>query len=189
MQNFNSLASTHQTDVAYFWTFFKENFRIFQKIEKWISKNSESEYAVLSFNYQSICMSNFSTPASTQTDLDFFWQFFKFISEFFRRTLKRISKKFKFEYVVWRCNKQSMFMQNFKSLVSTQTELDKFFTIFQVNFRILTALENFKTCDFPWKCVRIDIRYFVLFSILSTNETWIVLVSLAKKKLLQIFTL
>jgi hypothetical protein len=49
MQNFNSLAST-QTDIAKFWTFFQENFKVFLKILKRISKNSKSEYAVFSLN-------------------------------------------------------------------------------------------------------------------------------------------
>jgi hypothetical protein len=35
-------------------------------------------------------------------------------------------------------------MQNFNSLASTQTDLDKFLTIFQVNFRIfLKKIQNF----------------------------------------------
>jgi hypothetical protein len=39
---------------------------------------------------------------------------------------------------------QSMFIQNFKSLASTQTDLDKYLTIFQVNFRIfLRKFQNF----------------------------------------------
>jgi hypothetical protein len=74
MQNFYSLAST-QTDITKIWIFFHENFKKFQKILKQVSKNSKSEYAVLSLNWQSIFMPNFSSPASTQTDLNFFDHF------------------------------------------------------------------------------------------------------------------
>jgi hypothetical protein len=48
-----------------------------------------------------------------------------------------------------------MFMQNFNSLASTQTDLDKFLTIFQVNFRIF--LSKFQI--FPiLKKIQIDYR-------------------------------
>jgi hypothetical protein len=52
MQNFSSPAQAGefwvqtQTDLANFLTLFQENFRIFQKIFKRFSKNSESESAV-----------------------------------------------------------------------------------------------------------------------------------------------
>jgi hypothetical protein len=46
MQNFNSLAST-QTDIANFLTFFQENFRIIQKIQKILFINSKTEYEIL----------------------------------------------------------------------------------------------------------------------------------------------
>jgi hypothetical protein len=52
--------------------------------------------------------------------------FVKKISEFFRRNLKRIFQKFKSENVVSSYNLQSMFMENFNSLFSTQTEIQIF---------------------------------------------------------------
>jgi Ca2+-binding EF-hand superfamily protein len=65
-------------------------------------------------------------------------QIFDFFQENFRiyqQSLERIFKFIKFEHAVLCENLQSMFMQNFSSLASTQIDLDKFFTFFQENFR------------------------------------------------------
>jgi hypothetical protein len=73
---------------------------------------------------------------ATQTDLDLFLTFFQKFPEFFRKTLKRISKNYKFEYPFLFVNQQSMLMSNFSSLPATQTDLDQFLTFFQENFRV-----------------------------------------------------
>jgi hypothetical protein len=73
-------------------------------------------------------------------ELRFFEHFFKKFSEVFRRTLKQISKQSYSEYVVSCYNYQSMSMQNFNSLASTQTDIAKFLTIFQENFRIFQKI-------------------------------------------------
>jgi hypothetical protein len=46
------------------------------------------------------------------------------------------SKKSKYEYAILYFTKQSMFLQNFSSLASIQTDLDKFLTFFQEKFKI-----------------------------------------------------
>jgi hypothetical protein len=45
-------------------------------------------------------MQNFSSLASTQTDLDIFLTIFEKISGFFRKTLKQIPKNSKPEYLI-----------------------------------------------------------------------------------------
>jgi hypothetical protein len=81
-------------------------------------------------------MQNFSSLVCTQTDLDTFLTIFKKkILGFFRKTLKQILKTSKPEYALY-LTLQSMFIQNLSSLASTQTDLDKFLTIFEENSRI-----------------------------------------------------
>jgi hypothetical protein len=72
---------------------------------------------------------------ATQTHLDKILTFFQEFSEFFRKTLKQISKDSKFEQTFLFFNKQRMVMPDFSSLPATQTDLDKFLTFFQENFR------------------------------------------------------
>ena len=75
----------------------------------------------------------------------FFWHFFKKISEFFSKSLKRILKISKSEYACLYVYKQITFMSNFSSLAFTQTDLGKFLTFFQENFRIfLRKFQNFE---------------------------------------------
>jgi hypothetical protein len=81
-------------------------------------------------------MPNFSSLPATQADLEKFLTIFQEISEFFRKTLKRISINSKCEYQFIFFNKQRMFMPNFSSLPATQIDLDKFLTFFQENFRV-----------------------------------------------------
>jgi hypothetical protein len=57
------------------------------------------------------------------------------MSEFFRKTLEQISKISKYKYLLLFVNKQQMVIPNFSSLPASQTDLDKFFTIFQENFK------------------------------------------------------
>jgi hypothetical protein len=65
-----------------------------------------------------------------------FWHFFKKIPGVFRKTLKQILKYSKPEYSILYLTQQSMFMHNVNSLACTQTDLDKFLTIFEENFKI-----------------------------------------------------
>jgi hypothetical protein len=62
------------------------------KTLKLISKTCKFEYKFLIVNKQRMFMLNFSSLPATQTGLDKFGHFFKKISEFFRKTLERISK-------------------------------------------------------------------------------------------------
>jgi hypothetical protein len=82
-------------------------------------------------------MPNFNSLPATQTHLDDYLTFFQKISEFFRKTLKRISKNCKFEYaIIFNFQLAQMFMPILSSLACTQTPLDKFLTFFQENFRV-----------------------------------------------------
>jgi hypothetical protein len=74
-------------------------------------------------------MQNFSSPASTQTDLDFFDIFSRKFQNF---SEERFSEFLKYSIL---SKKQSMFMSNFSSPASTQTDLDFFFNIFSRNFQ------------------------------------------------------
>jgi hypothetical protein len=76
MQNFCSLAYT-QTDLDKFLTIFEENSRNFQK-NLLFSKFQKCPNLSIQFSTQpSMFMQNFSSPASTQTDLDKFLTFFE----------------------------------------------------------------------------------------------------------------
>jgi hypothetical protein len=109
----------------------------FKKDTKWTSQNFKKEKALKTFSKSSF-MQNFSSS----TD---FWLFFKKLSGFFRKTLKRIQKN------------PYMFMQNFRSLACTQTDLDTILTIFEDNFRIFqeNSLANSKKFQ-TW------VSYFIL---------------------------
>jgi hypothetical protein len=74
-------------------------------------------------------MQSFSSVVSIQTDLDKFLTIFDENSSI--KTLKQIPENSKSEYAIFHLTLQSMFMQNFSSLASTQTDLDKFLTFFQ----------------------------------------------------------
>jgi hypothetical protein len=76
MPNFNSLPAT-QIDLDKFFTIFQENFIIFRKTLKRISKNSKFEYPFIFVNQQRIFMPNFSSLPAPQTDYDKFLTFFQ----------------------------------------------------------------------------------------------------------------
>jgi hypothetical protein len=75
----------------------------------------------------------YSSPASTQMD---FWHFFKKISEFSEELLRTLSKLSKSKFSCYNQQSMFMFMHNFSSPASTQTDLEFFLTFFQENFRI-----------------------------------------------------
>jgi hypothetical protein len=80
-------------------------------------------------------MQNFTSLASTQTDLDTFLTNFVENLWIFQENSLANSKKIQ----TWGCNfifkEQSMGMQNFSTLGCTQTDLDTFLTISKENFK------------------------------------------------------
>jgi hypothetical protein len=82
-------------------------------------------------------MQNFSFPVSTQSDLEFFFKFFsrKFQS-FSEEILSEFQNNPNLSMLFHATTSKSNVHAKFQLLTSTQTDLDKFLTIFQVNFRI-----------------------------------------------------
>jgi hypothetical protein len=126
MQNFGSLACT-QTDIDTILTIFEENFRIFQenslanskKLQTWVHNFilNLAKYVHAKFQLSSLF------PDGLRQIFDYFWRKFQDFSG-------KLFCKFQTEYAILYLTQQNMFMQNFSSLASTQTNLDKFVTIF-----------------------------------------------------------
>jgi ribosomal protein S17E len=135
MQNFSSL-DCNQTDLSTFMTIFEENFRIFQenslensiKLQTWVS------HFIL--NLVKHVHAKFHFSSFYPDGLRHIFDHFEENSRIFQENSKANSKKFQ----IWVCNfilnLAKHFHAHFSSLDCTQTDLDKFLTIFQEKCKI-----------------------------------------------------
>jgi hypothetical protein len=123
IQNFSSLACT-QTDLDKFLTIFDENSRTFHENSKANSKKIQiwvyNFLLNLAKHVYAKCQLSTLYPDGLRHIFDNFWRKFQDFSG------KLFSEFWKPDYAILYLTLQTMFMQNFSSLASNQTDLDTF---------------------------------------------------------------